>query len=89
MELDTLSQAMYHARELAMTRMEAGARRPWCGTGIVGGSPRDRVQGVRATTSPSSSRSAPPVKVRRQGQLRNDENKPFTSDPLGSRTSGP
>ena len=25
MELDTLSQAMYHARELAMTRMEAEA----------------------------------------------------------------
>src|SRR3954463_7055880 len=34
-ELTTLSQAMYHARELAMTRMEAGAEQVGA-DGIVG-----------------------------------------------------
>ena len=45
-ELDTLSQAMYHARELAMTRMEAEADQLGA-DGIVGVRLDDRVQGVR------------------------------------------
>ena len=46
MEIDKLSQAMYHARELAMTRMEAEADALGA-DGIVGRAARDRVQGVR------------------------------------------
>ena len=45
-ELDVLSQAMYHARELAMTRMEAEAD-VLGADGIVGVRLDDRVQGVR------------------------------------------
>jgi len=62
-ELDVLSQAMYHARELAMGRMEAEAD-------ALGA---DGIVGVRldvelmssARTSRSSSRSAPPSRARR------------------------
>jgi len=85
MELDTLSQAMYHARELAMSRMEAEAD-------ALGA---DGIVGVRleiefkefAMTSPSSSPSHG-RQVRRQGELAQRREQAFHSD-LSGQTSGP
>ena len=58
MELDKLSEAMYHARELAMTWMEAEAYRLGA-DGIVGVRLEIEFKDT-ATTWPSSSRSARP-----------------------------
>jgi len=81
MELDTLSQAMYHARELAMTRMEAEADALGA-DGIVGvrldiefkefGS--DLAEFIAVGTA---------VKADEPGQWRNNTGKPFTSDLSG------
>jgi len=80
MELDTLSQAMYHARELAMTRMEAEPTP--CADGIVGVRleiefkefGNDLAEFIAVGTA---------VKSDDKGNWRNDENKPFTSDLSG------
>ena len=53
-----LSQAMYHARELAMTRMQAEAD-VLGADGIVGGAAGRGVQGVGLGHRPSSWPSAP------------------------------
>ena len=81
MELDTLSQAMYHARELAMTRMEAEADALGA-DGIVGVRleiefkefGNDLAEFIAVGTA---------VKSDDKGNWRNDENKPFTSDLSG------
>jgi uncharacterized protein YbjQ (UPF0145 family) len=81
MELDTLSQAMYHARELAMTRMEAEADALGA-DGIVGVRleiefkefGNDLAEFIAVGTA---------VKSDTEGNWRNDENKPFTSDLSG------
>lgn len=83
-ELDTLTQAMYHARELAMTRMEAEAD-------VLGA---DGIVGVRleiefkefgndlaeflAVGTAVKADAPPPT-----GTWRNGHNKPFTSDLSG------
>ena len=83
-ELDTLTQAMYHARELAMTRMEAEAE-------LLGA---DGIVGVRldiefkefgndlaeflAVGTAVKAEDPPP-----NGTWRNKHNKPFTSDLSG------
>ena len=81
MELDRLSQAMYHARELAMTRMETEADALGA-DGIVGvrldiefkefGS--DLAEFIAIGTAVTAEDGA---------RWRNDENKPFTSDLSG------
>jgi len=81
MELDTLSQAMYHARELAMSRMEAEADALGA-DGIVGVRleiefkefGNDLAEFIAVGTA---------VKSDDKGNWRNDENKPFTSDLSG------
>ncbi len=81
MELETLSQAMYHARELAMTRMEAEADALGA-DGIVGVRleiefkefGNDLAEFIAGGTA---------VKSDDKGNWRNDENKPFTSDLSG------
>src|SRR5271155_4692347 len=81
MELDTLSQAMYHARELAMTRMEAEADALGA-DGIVGVRleiefkefGNDLAEFIAVGTA---------VKSDAPGTWRNDEGKPFTSDLSG------
>jgi uncharacterized protein YbjQ (UPF0145 family) len=81
MELDTLSQAMYHARELAMTRMEAEADALGA-DGIVGVRleiefkefGNDLAEFIAVGTA---------VKSEQAGKWRNDEGKPFTSDLSG------
>ena len=81
MELDTLSQAMYHARELAMTRMEAEADALGA-DGIVGVRleiefkefGNDLAEFIAVGTAVKSDDNA---------NWRNDENKPFTSDLSG------
>ena len=81
MELETLSQAMYHARELAMTRMEAEADALGA-DGIVGVRleiefkefGNDLAEFIAVGTA---------VKSDDKGNWRNDENKPFTSDLSG------
>jgi len=81
MELETLSQAMYHARELAMTRMEAEADALGA-DGIVGVRleiefkefGNDLAEFIAVGTA---------VKSDDEGNWRNDENKPFTSDLSG------
>jgi uncharacterized protein YbjQ (UPF0145 family) len=79
-ELTVLSQAMYHARELAMTRMEAEAEEL----------DADGVVGVRLDInfyefgSHAGEFIAIGTAVRsRQGRLRNTAGKPFTSDLSG------
>ena len=62
-ELDVLSQAMYHARELAMTRMEAEADA--LGRTASSGSGWTWRSRSSATTSPSSSPSGPRSRPRR------------------------
>src|SRR4051812_32899421 len=83
-ELDQLSQAMYHARELAMTRMEAEARALGA-DGIVGvrldiefkefGS--DLAEFIAIGTAVQG--DAPPPR----GTWRNNKGEPFTSDLSG------
>ncbi|HUY30047.1 MAG TPA: heavy metal-binding domain-containing protein [Acidimicrobiales bacterium] len=81
MELDKLSQAMYHARELAMSRMEAEADALGA-DGIVGVRleiefkefGNDLAEFVAVGTA---------VKADEPGSWRNDEGKPFTSDLSG------
>src|SRR5947209_1383300 len=83
-ELDTLSQAMYHARELAMSRMEAEADQLGA-DGIVGvrldiefkefGS--DLAEFIAVGTAVKAD-DPPPT-----GSWRNAHNKPFTSDLSG------
>lgn len=80
-ELDVLSQAMYHARELAMTRMQAEAE-------VLGA---DGIVGVRLTVQPKEwgthiaefSAIGTAVKAEDDGDWRNHEGKPFTSDLSG------
>ncbi|OIV37595.1 hypothetical protein BIV57_10265 [Mangrovactinospora gilvigrisea] len=84
-ELDTLSQAMYHARELAMTRMEAEAAQLGA-DGIVGvrltvearefGS--DVAEFIAVGTAVKAD-EAPPG----GGSWRNNKGQPFTSDLSG------
>ena len=81
MEMDTLSQAMYHARELAMTRMEAEAAALGA-AGIVGVRldiefkefGNDLAEFVAVGTA---------VKSDDGGQWRNNKSQPFTSDLSG------
>jgi uncharacterized protein YbjQ (UPF0145 family) len=84
-ELDTLSQAMYHARELAMTRMEAEADQLGA-DGIVGvrleiefkefGT--DLAEFIAVGTAVKSDHPTP-----EGGSWRNNRNQPFTSDLSG------
>ena len=81
MELDRLSQAMYQARELAMTRFEAEAD-ALCADGIVGVRleiefkefGKDLAEFIAVGTA---------VVAEQPGTWRNDEGKPFTSDLSG------
>jgi uncharacterized protein YbjQ (UPF0145 family) len=81
MELDRLSQAMYHARELAMARMEAEADALGA-DGIVGVRleiefkefGNDLAEFIAVGTA---------VVAQEAGTWRNDEGKPFTSDLSG------
>jgi uncharacterized protein YbjQ (UPF0145 family) len=81
MELDTLTQAMYHARELAMTRMEEEAD-------VLGA---DGIVGVRLDIEFKEFGNdlaefiavGTAVKSDGAGQWRNNQNKPFTSDLSG------
>jgi uncharacterized protein YbjQ (UPF0145 family) len=83
-ELETLTQAMYHARELAMTRMEAEADMLGA-DGIVGVRleiefkefGEDLAEFIAVGTAVKS--DAPP----QSGEWRNNTNKPFTSDLSG------
>ncbi|WP_439657756.1 heavy metal-binding domain-containing protein [Lentzea sp. HUAS TT2] len=80
-ELDVLSQAMYHARELAMTRMQAEAE-------VLGA---DGIVGVRlkvelkewGTHVAEFSAIGTAVKAEDGGNWRNHAGKPFTSDLSG------
>ncbi|WP_223199185.1 heavy metal-binding domain-containing protein [Solihabitans fulvus] len=80
-ELDTLSQAMYHARELAMTRMEAEAD-------VLGA---DGIVAVRLRVELKEWGSdiaefiaiGTAVKSETGGNWRNDRDQPFTSDLSG------
>jgi uncharacterized protein YbjQ (UPF0145 family) len=84
-ELDTLSQAMYHARELAMTRMEAEADQLGA-DGIVGvrleiefkefGTDLAEFIAVGTAVKPTTA-------ARPGGTWRNNRNQPFTSDLSG------
>jgi uncharacterized protein YbjQ (UPF0145 family) len=84
MEMDKLSQAMYHARELAMTRMEAEADALGA-DGIVGVRleiefkeyGNDLAEFIAIGTAVVAD-EAPPV-----GTWRNNKNLPFTSDLSG------
>ena len=83
-ELDTLSQAMYHARELAMTRMEAEAA-VLGGDGIVGVRlaiefkefGNDLAEFLAVGTAVKADQTAP------HGTWRNVKGQPFTSDLSG------
>ncbi|MET9224640.1 heavy metal-binding domain-containing protein [Lentzea sp. NPDC003310] len=80
-ELDVLSQAMYHARELAMTRMQAEAD-------VLGA---DGIVGVRLKVEfkewgahiAEFSAIGTAVKAEDDGNWRNHAGKPFTSDLSG------
>ncbi|AHI00805.1 heavy metal-binding domain-containing protein [Kutzneria viridogrisea] len=80
-ELEVLSQAMYHARELAMTRMEAEAE-------VLGA---DGIVGVRLEIDFKQFGNdlaefiavGTAVKADEPGQWRNNTGKPFTSDLSG------
>lgn len=80
-ELDVLSTAMYHARELAMTRMEAEAN-------VLGA---DGIVGVRLEIEFKEFGSdlaefiavGTAVKAEQPGEWRNNTGKPFTSDLSG------
>jgi len=81
MEMDTLSQAMYHARELAMTRMEAEAAALGA-DGVVGVRleiefkefGNDLAEFIAVGTA---------VKADEAGNWRNNQGQPFTSDLSG------
>ena len=81
MEMDTLSQAMYHARELAMTRMEAEAAALGA-DGVVGVRleiefkefGNDLAEFIAVGTA---------VKADDAGNWRNNQGQPFTSDLSG------
>ncbi|HET6816436.1 MAG TPA: heavy metal-binding domain-containing protein [Mycobacteriales bacterium] len=83
-ELDTLTQAMYHARELAMTRMEAEAEMLGA-DGIVGVRleiefkefGNDLAEFIAVGTAVTGERPPP------TGAWRNRHGKPFTSDLSG------
>src|SRR5690242_6898528 len=85
-ELETLSQAMYHARELAMTRMEAEASALGA-DGIVGVRlevemkefGNDIAEFIAVGTAVVADGADPGV----HGSWRNNKNKPFTSDLSG------
>ncbi len=85
-ELDTLSQAMYHARELAMTRMEAEADELGA-DGIVGVRldiefkefGNDLAEFIAVGTAVKADDAPPPT----GGTWRNNHGKPFTSDLSG------
>ena len=80
-EMDVLSNAMYHARELAMTRMETEAD-------VLGA---DGIVGVRLEIEFKEFGNdlaefiavGTAVKADEPGQWRNNQNKPFTSDLSG------
>lgn len=80
-ELDVLSQAMYHARDLAMTRMQAEAD-------VLGA---DGIVGVRLKAELKEwgshiaefSAVGTAVKAEIGGKWRNNQGKPFTSDLSG------
>src|SRR5580693_8270759 len=80
MELDTLSQAMYHARELAMTRMEAEADALGA-DGIVG--VRLEIEFKEFGNDLAEFIAVGTAVKAEEGSWRNDENKPFTSDLSG------
>src|SRR3954453_19617680 len=84
-ELDTLTQAMYHARELAMTRMEAEADLLGA-DGIVGGRLEiefkefgNDLAEVLAVGTAVKAEDPPPT----GDTWRNNQHKPFTSDLSG------
>jgi uncharacterized protein YbjQ (UPF0145 family) len=81
MEMEQLSQAMYHARELAMTRMEAEADQLGA-DGIVGVRLvvefRDFGNNIAEFIAVGTA-----VKADEQGSWRNNKNQPFTSDLSG------
>jgi len=82
-ELDTLTSAMYHARELAMTRMEAEAAQLGA-DGVVGVRlevefkefGNDRAEFIAVGTAVIADEAAPP----HHGSWRNVNGLPFTSD---------
>jgi uncharacterized protein YbjQ (UPF0145 family) len=89
-ELDTLSQAMYHARELAMTRMEAEADQLGA-DGIVGvrleiefkefGT--DLAEFIAVGTAVKADAPTPDAAPIGHSGWRNNRNQPFTSDLTG------
>jgi uncharacterized protein YbjQ (UPF0145 family) len=89
-ELDTLSQAMYHARELAMTRMEAEADQLGA-DGIVGvrldiefkefGT--DLAEFIAVGTAVKADAPTPDASSIGHSGWRNNRNQPFTSDLSG------
>jgi uncharacterized protein YbjQ (UPF0145 family) len=89
-ELDTLSQAMYHARELAMSRMEAEADQLGA-DGIVGvrldiefkefGT--DLAEFIAVGTAVKADAPTPDAPQSGQRGWRNNRNQPFTSDLSG------
>jgi uncharacterized protein YbjQ (UPF0145 family) len=89
-ELDTLSQAMYHARELAMTRMEAEADQLGA-DGIVGvrleiefkefGT--DLAEFIAVGTAVKADAPTPDAAPIGLSGWRNNRNQPFTSDLTG------
>ena len=89
-ELDTLSQAMYHARELAMTRMEAEADQLGA-DGIVGvrldiefkefGT--DLAEFIAVGTAVKADSPTPNAPQSGHSGWRNNRNQPFTSDLSG------
>ncbi len=80
MELDRLSQAMYHARELAMTRMETEADALGA-DGIVG--VRLEIEFKEFGNDLAEFIAVGTAVKADEGSWRNDEGKPFTSDLSG------
>src|SRR5487761_2794839 len=81
MELDVLSQAMYHARELAMTRMEAEAATLGA-DGIVGVRLEIEFKEFGADLAEFVAVGTA-VKADEPGEWRNNQGQPFTSDLSG------
>src|ERR1700710_3088785 len=90
MELDKLSEAMYHARELAMTRMEAEAVALGA-DGIVGVRldiefkefGHDLAEFIAVGTAVVADSPTPDALQNRHGGWRNNRDQPFTSDLSG------
>src|ERR1700677_2932573 len=80
MEMDRLSQAMYHAQELAMSRMEAEADALGA-DGIVG--VRLEIEFKEFGNDLAEFVAIGTAVKADEGSWRNDENKPFTSDLSG------